>query len=91
MERCEPKGIRIEWKKVVGKTQKKTDKQTNKAIDVTPTYGSFRHSTLDKVVGSTKRIFLFEGVVQGQSKTRHLHANVKPQKNAKKGESLIQP
>ena len=40
---------------------------------VTPTHGDFRHSELDTVASSARRIFLCvlcEGVVQERSKTR---------------------
>jgi len=42
---------------------------------VTSTYGGFRLSKLETAAGSARRIFLSEGVVQGRSKSRHLHVN----------------
>ena len=63
------------------KTRKKTQK---KASAVTQTYGGFRRCELDTVAGWGWRIFLWEGVVQGRSKTTPTARQCERQKNAKK-------
>ena len=51
---------------------------------VTLAHSVFISSNLDTVAGWARRIFLCEGVVQGRSKTRQLHVNVKFKKKKKK-------
>jgi len=50
------------------KLEKKLRKRRITKSAVTQTYGGFRRSILDTVVGWGWRIFLWEGVVQGRSK-----------------------
>ena len=58
----------------------KNEKLEKRAITkstITPTHIAFIHSELDTVASLARRIFLWEGVVQGRSTTRHLQVNVK--------------
>ena len=49
--------------------QKKAIKKENHGIAVTPTCGGFRRDELDTVADWGWRIFLWEGVVQGRSRS----------------------
>ena len=62
---------------------KKTKKRRITKIGRTPTYGGFRHSELDTVANSARRIFLCKGVVQGLSKSGACARQCVNQKKAK--------
>ena len=53
----------------MGERAKKLKKRRITESTVSPTYGGFRRSKLDTVAGSSKSIFMCEGVVQGRSRS----------------------
>jgi len=61
---------------------KKTQKKANYKIGRNSNVWRFRSSILDTVAVWGWRIFLCKGVVQGRSKIRQLHVNVKGKKKA---------
>ena len=75
------------------KTRKKRKRRITKPT-VNQTYGGFRRSHLNTVAGWSWRIFLWEKVVQGRSKTRQLARQCERLKKAKKRritESAVTP